>query len=183
MKVIAGKFGGLNLSTVKGRNTRPTSAKVKESMFNMLSPYLHNVTKGVDLFAGTGALGIEAVSRGVETMYLVDQNRQAINVIKDNIAKTHATNEFTVWSISAQKAVQRLLQSQTKMDLLLLDPPYAQHVTLQLIQECLPILTSQALVLIETDYDLHEQILPGFSTIASKQYGLTFVEIWQYEGI
>lgn len=78
MRVVSGRFRGLNLKAVTGNSTRPTSAKVKESIFNIINPYL---TSGncLDLFAGTGSLGIEAVSRGFEKAYLVDKNFNAID--------------------------------------------------------------------------------------------------------
>lgn len=181
MRVIAGTFHGLNLLPVKGCNTRPTGAKVKEAMFNILAPYLSSVTTGCDLFAGTGSLGIEAVSRGVEQMYLVDSNRQAQQTIKANIAKTHAEPQFQVLKMTADKALLTLQQQQIQLDLLLLDPPYAQHVTVELVQQAiqLGLMSTRALIVIETDYALKQPDLQQFTVIADKQYNQTYVQVWQ----
>ena len=100
MKVVSGKFRGLNLKAVPTNNTRPTSAKVKEAVFSMLSPYMVDGV-ALDLFAGTGSLGIEAVSRGYQQAYLVDKAYKAINTIKENVEKTREEDSFVVIKSSA----------------------------------------------------------------------------------
>ncbi|EPC74922.1 hypothetical protein Lpp126_10033, partial [Lacticaseibacillus paracasei subsp. paracasei Lpp126] len=87
MRVISGAFRGLRLTAVAGNQTRPTADKVKESMFNMLGPYFDG-GQALDLYAGTGALGIEAVSRGMVHATLVDRQYAAIKTIKTNLALT-----------------------------------------------------------------------------------------------
>ena len=82
MRVISGDYRGRRLKSLSGDNTRPTSDKVKESIFNMIGPYF-NGGEVLDLFAGSGGLAIEAVSRGMDHAVCVDRNYQAINVIKD----------------------------------------------------------------------------------------------------
>ncbi|UQS82738.1 16S rRNA (guanine(966)-N(2))-methyltransferase RsmD [Bombilactobacillus folatiphilus] len=184
MRVIAGRFHGLNLLPVKGRNTRPTSAKVKEAMFNILTPYFRNSMCGCDLFAGTGALGIEAVSRGVQRMYLVDSNRQAQQVIRQNVDKTHAQTDFRIWSMTAQRALIQLQKEHVKLDLLLLDPPYAQHTTQKLIEQArqASILNQQALIMIETDYHLSLPPERLYQVLADKTYGQTYIQVWRFIG-
>lgn len=184
MRVIAGKFHGLPLKPVPGRNTRPTGAKVKESIYNILAAHCSQMHYGLDLFAGTGALGIEAVSRGVEQMYLVDKNYTAIKTIQANIQKTHAPAAFILWKMTAQQALDKLNTLTTPLDLLILDPPYAMHVNLDIIRQCVQqqLLAPHAFIIIETNYDLSQQRPSNFSCIASKKYGQTFVEIWRFEG-
>lgn len=87
MRIIAGEYGGRRLKAVPGMKTRPTTDKVKEAMFNMIGPYF-NGGKSLDLFAGSGGLSIEAVSRGITTATLIDHQYQAIKTIRDNIAVT-----------------------------------------------------------------------------------------------
>ncbi|AXX64620.1 16S rRNA (guanine(966)-N(2))-methyltransferase RsmD [Bombilactobacillus bombi] len=184
MRVIAGELGGLSLTTVSGRSTRPTGAKVKEAMFNILNPYLTSKTIGVDLFAGSGALGIEAISHGIAQMYLVDKSHAAIKAIKANVSKTHLDDRFKILPISAQQATQQFIQKQLKFDLLILDPPYVQHVNPDIVATFIEnkLLNAQAIILLETDYDLQDRHRSDCSVIAAKQYGQTFVEIWQYKG-
>ncbi|MBA1434323.1 16S rRNA (guanine(966)-N(2))-methyltransferase RsmD [Bombilactobacillus bombi] len=184
MRVVAGDLRGLALTTVNGRNTRPTAAKVKEAMFNILSPYLENVKIGVDLFSGSGALGIEAVSRGVLQMYLVDKNRAAIAAIKTNVQKTHQEDAFNILPISAAHALQHFSEKKLQFDLLILDPPYAQKITPVIVQKFIEqnLLNSPALILLETDYSLADQRRNDCAVLAAKKYGQTYVEIWQYEG-
>lgn len=107
MRVIAGRFGGLRLDAVKGRETRPTTDKIKEAIFSMLMPYI-NGGQVLDLYAGTGGLGIEAVSRGMDQAVLVDRQKAAIAVIEKNIEKTHAEEAFTILKVPASAALTRL---------------------------------------------------------------------------
>lgn len=184
MRVIAGKMRGLALKTITGRTTRPTAAKVKEAMFDILNPYLSPSMVGVDLFAGSGALGIEAVSRGLAQVYLIDKNRAAIKVIKSNVQKTREPERFTIWPVSYQQAMRQFEQQQIQFDLLLLDPPYLQHLNPAIVQAFIEqkLLKPQALILLETDYSLQAERRDDCLLIAAKQYGQTYIEIWQYQG-
>ena len=86
MRIIAGEFGGRRLKAVPGMKTRPTTDKIKESMFNIIGPYFDG-GRALDLFAGSGGLSIEAVSRGVDQAVLIDRQYQAIKTIKENILR------------------------------------------------------------------------------------------------
>lgn len=184
MKIVAGKFGGLNITPVPGRGTRPTSAKVRESMFNMLMPYITSETVALDLFAGTGALGIEAVSRGSKTAILVDKASKAIKVIKTNVTKTHDESAFDIFHMPAKAALNYFDKQKIKFDLVMLDPPYADHINdrIALNMANKGLINPKALFLIETDYPLDNVPSGSFKVISSKKYGLTYVEIWRYEG-
>ncbi len=116
MRIIAGKFRGTRLEAVNGSKTRPTTDKVKEAMFSMLMPYLDD-GQALDLYAGTGGLGLEAVSRGMTHATLVDRQFQAIKVIEQNVQKTHAENQFTILKAPAQAALQKLTAQQIKFDM------------------------------------------------------------------
>ncbi|MDU0990620.1 MAG: RsmD family RNA methyltransferase, partial [Enterococcus faecium] len=87
MRIISGNYGGRRLKSLAGANTRPTTDKVKESIFNMIGPYFDGETV-LDLFAGSGGLAIEAVSRGCSHAVCVDKNYQALKIIKENIEIT-----------------------------------------------------------------------------------------------
>lgn len=183
MKVVSGKFRGLNLKAVPGNNTRPTSAKVKEAVFSMLSPYLVEGT-ALDLFAGTGSLGIEAVSRGFETAYLVDKAYKAINTIKENVEKTREADSFVVIKSAATEALQKFAQDGVKFDLVFLDPPYRMKVTEQIIKDMVEndLLNEDAIIVDETDYDIDLSDFDKIDLIKEKRYKDTKVALYQFGG-
>ena len=93
MRVVAGEFGGRKLKTLSGNNTRPTTDKVKGAIFNMIGPYFDG-GKALDLFSGSGSLGIEAVSRGMDQAVLVEKNFRAMEINLENIAVTKNESAF-----------------------------------------------------------------------------------------
>ncbi len=183
MKVVSGRFRGLNLKSVPSDNTRPTSAKVKEAVFSMLSPYLNDGV-ALDLFAGTGSLGIEAVSRGLETAYLVDKAYKAINTIKENIEKTHAEDSFVVMKSSATDALKKFALDGVKFDLVFLDPPYRMKITEQIIKDMVEqnLLNDNAIIVDETDYDIDLSNFDKIDLIKEKRYKDTKVALYQFGG-
>lgn len=185
MRIIAGEFGGRPLKAVPGMATRPTTDKVKEAMFSMIGPYFDG-GKSLDLFAGSGGLSIEAVSRGVEHAYLVDKQFAAIKTIKENVAITKSETRFTIIKRDARLALQEFSQQQLKFDLIFLDPPYAKQQILADIELMvkLNLLAPNARIIAETDQvaDLSVE-LTQFTVINQKKYGITEVTVYQYEGM
>ena len=121
MRVIAGKHKSKALESLEGRNTRPTMDKVKEGIFNSL----HEVSGlGLDLFAGSGALGIEALSRGMEKVIFVDQNFKAVKVIKANLNQLDLMSQAEVYKNNADRALKALAKREIQFDIIFLDPPY-----------------------------------------------------------
>ncbi|KRK99235.1 16S rRNA (guanine(966)-N(2))-methyltransferase RsmD [Companilactobacillus futsaii] len=182
MKVVSGKFRGLNLKSVPTNNTRPTSAKVKEAVFSMLSPYMIDGNT-LDLFAGTGSLGIEAVSRGYKKAYLVDKAYKAINTIKENVEKTREEDSFVIIKASATEALKKFEGEQVKFDLVFLDPPYRMKITEQIISDLVDnnLLNDGAVIVDETDYDI-ELDLEQIELIKEKRYKDTKVAIYRFGG-
>lgn len=119
MRVISGEYGGRRLKSLSGPNTRPTTDKVKESIFNMIGPYFDG-EEVLDLFSGSGGLAIEAVSRGCSHAVCVDKNYQALKIIKENIAITKEPEKFTTLKLDADKAIEKLAQLGKKFDYLFL---------------------------------------------------------------
>ncbi|MBS9335758.1 16S rRNA (guanine(966)-N(2))-methyltransferase RsmD [Fructobacillus papyrifericola] len=183
MRVIAGQFGGLRLEAVKGRATRPTTDKVKEAIFSMLMPYL-NGGRVLDLYAGTGGLAIEAISRGMDEAVLVDKQAAALAVIEKNIEKTHAKDAFTVIRGAASAVLTRLALQQATFDLVLLDPPYAKEKLKEDIDKMISngLLEDGAVVMIESDQvaDLPEPD-ERLELLKQKDYGITRVSLYRYE--
>jgi 16S rRNA (guanine966-N2)-methyltransferase len=126
MRVIAGEARGLQLKAVPGKTTRPTTDKVKEAMFNIIGPYFDG-GKALDLYAGSGALGIEALSRGMESCIFVDQNKQAIATIHANLSHTGYTDKAEVYRNDSLRALKAVGKRDVAFELILLDPPYAKQ--------------------------------------------------------
>lgn len=182
MRVVSGRFRGTRLEAVAGDKTRPTTDKVKEAMFSMLMPYLDD-GEVLDLYAGTGGLGIEAVSRGMSHATLVDRQYQAIKVIHSNIEKTHAQDDFTVLKSSARDALPNLVATNKKFELVFLDPPYAKETIATDMHDLVDhhLLVDGAIILAESNdvanLPFEDQL---FKIIQQKQYGITVVTIYQY---
>ncbi|MER2180593.1 MAG: RsmD family RNA methyltransferase, partial [Desemzia incerta] len=107
MRVITGEYGGRRLKAVPGESTRPTTDKIKESLFNMIGPYFDG-GNCLDLFAGSGGLAIEAVSRGMDKAVLIDKAPAAIKVIQENIAVTKEEEKFKVIRGDAARVIKNL---------------------------------------------------------------------------
>jgi 16S rRNA (guanine(966)-N(2))-methyltransferase RsmD len=122
VRVIAGTLGGRRLTAPRGRATRPTSDRVREALFMSLEP-LHGL-RVVDLYAGSGALGIEALSRGAEHADFVESDRGTLAVLRGNLDQLGLTDRARVWSLELPRGLSRLAGVLTQADLVLADPPY-----------------------------------------------------------
>lgn len=123
MRVVSGTARGHGLKSVPGRSTRPTSDKVKEAIFSRIGPYFDGGT-ALDLYAGTGGLGIEALSRGMEKAVFIDIEKKAIDVIRENLKRTGLSDQAEVYRNDAERALKHLIKREVSFDLILLDPPY-----------------------------------------------------------
>lgn len=183
MRVISGEFKGRKLQPVPGLNTRPTSDKVKESLFSIIGPYFDG---GVclDLYAGSGALAIEAVSRGMDQGVLIENNGAALKTIKQNIAATKSIASFDVRKKDASSALSKLKLESFQFSLVFLDPPYAYSQLEENILELdrSNLLTKNALVVCETNRktDLSTQI-GALCLWKNKRYGSTKIWIYIYK--
>ncbi|WP_192987136.1 16S rRNA (guanine(966)-N(2))-methyltransferase RsmD [Carnobacterium mobile] len=150
MRVISGEYGGRKLKAVPGKNTRPTTDKVKESLFNIIGPYFDGGTC-LDLFAGSGSLAIEAVSRGMEHAVLIDKDLVAIKTIKENIEMTKETSKFEVFRNEANRSIDVLIGRKKSFDLLFLDPPYLEQEIVQQLEKIMTgnLLADKALIICE----------------------------------
>lgn len=124
MRVIAGDFGGRRLKVPKGRETRPTSDRVREAIFSSLGPL--SGFRALDLFAGSGALGIEALSRGAERVCFVERNKNAVRVIRENLADLELSDRSDLMIGDVSRALRRLERGKEapSFDLVFVDPPY-----------------------------------------------------------
>ncbi len=173
MRVVAGKARSLQLKTVSGMETRPTTDLIKETLFNILAPYVSGA-EFLDLFSGSGGIGIEAISRGAEYAYFVDNSRNAVKVIKDNLVHTHFLEQAEVIAADCISAIHILEKKHGAFDLIFMDPPYNK----ELEKEVLFALTDSSLVdentlivvesSLETSFD-YVDVLP-FSIDRIKEY-------------
>lgn len=138
MRVIAGKYRHLNLNAPIGKDvTRPTLDRIKEAMFNILNVYVVDAVV-LDLFSGSGSLGIEALSRGAKHVYFNDQNNNANKCINDNLKFIKANKEeYTVTKLDYIECLKSLKNKDIKIDILLLDPPYMNNIYEDILNYCL----------------------------------------------
>ncbi len=127
MRIVAGKYRGRSLRTVRGQDVRPTSDRLRETLFNILAPRIAG-TRFLDLCAGSGAVGIEALSRGANHATFVDQSRSACSVIRDNLTRLGIEAEATVLCRDAAAAIRWLASQGTQFDIIFFDPPYASGI-------------------------------------------------------
>ncbi len=126
MRVIAGSARRMQLISPVGYETRPTSDKTKETLFNVLMPYLGGI-RFLDLFAGSGAIGIESLSRGAEYAVFVEKSKNALDVIKKNIHITHFDDKSSVMAMDVMSALH-MLEKKGTFDIIFMDPPYGQGI-------------------------------------------------------
>lgn len=178
MRVISGEFGGRPLKSLPGDTTRPTTDKVKESIFNIIGPYFDGGTC-IDLYAGSGGLAIEAISRGMTKAYLFENNRKAQIVIEQNIAMTKQETAFTLIKGDSKYLLSKINEP---ADLIFLDPPYAKQTIVEDVKRLfdLGLVKDSAIIVCETDKQTQlPDVIEHFSLWKKAQYGMT--NVWIYE--
>ncbi|MGE4426575.1 MAG: 16S rRNA (guanine(966)-N(2))-methyltransferase RsmD [Solirubrobacteraceae bacterium] len=176
MRIVAGRFGGRRLTAPPGRDTRPTSDRVREALFSILGPLDGAVA--LDLFAGTGALGLEALSRGAERVDFVERDRRALTVLRANLdALGIDADTGRVVSGDARRHLRDAATRGATYDLVLIDPPYRDGDRLgpALDADLRPLLRPGARVVTESD---RRRPLPlGLAVEDERRYGDTLIRI------
>lgn len=172
MRVIAGKARRLPLKTPSGVDTRPTTDRIKETLFNILQDELQDICF-LDLFSGSGGIGIEALSRGAKKAWFVENNRNAAGIIKENLAFTHLESQAEVMTTTAMSAVT-MLQGKVQFHVVFMDPPYGKGLEKEILKHpaFLSILQENALVIVEADLETHfeKEDMPGLHILKEKEY-------------
>lgn len=173
MRVISGTKKGYKLKGPKGKETRPTEDRIKESLFNIL----RNIDEGsvvLDLFAGSGSIGIEFLSRGAKKSYFVDKSYESIGCIKDNLAHTGLEDRAEVIKNDAIKTINIFGNKDIKFSYIFIDPPYRQHLiqkTLEKIYEN-EILEYKGIIIIEHEKELVlEDKIYDYVKLDYREYG------------
>lgn len=139
MRIIGGKFKGLKLIPPSDLGIRPTSDRFKEALFSILDSKKYNIniynSKLIDIFSGTGALGIEALSRGAKKVYFLDQDTKSIQIIKTNISKLKINNQDDITiKIIKEEATKALKNVNEIFDIVLMDPPYNKNIIKEILE-------------------------------------------------
>lgn len=181
MRVVSGTCKGRSLKAVPGSTTRPTTDKVKEAIFNMIGPYFE-FGIGLDLFAGSGGLGIEALSRGLEKVIFVDRDPKAFQVIKENIAICDLIDKSEVYRNDAERAIKAILKREIRFDYIFLDPPYKKQQLVKLLNTFTNenLLNSNGIILCEhaSEVDLPDE-MGSLKKIKHEKYGVIGITIYQ----
>lgn len=183
MRVVSGDYRGRRLKSLSGDNTRPTTDKVKESLFNMIGPFFDGGLV-LDLYAGSGGLAIEAVSRGASKAYCVDNNYAAIKIIKENIEITKEPQKFEVLKMDAKKSLQQFAQLGVVFDYIFLDPPYAkQEIFQQLVYfSDNQLIEENGLIVCETAKEVElPKTVKSLRQVKRQIYGITAITIYRNE--
>ena len=185
MRIIAGEFGSRRLKAVEGDHTRPTTDKIKEGIFNMLGGFF---TGGccLDFYGGSGALGIEAVSRGMDHAVITENYRPAQAAIQANIQTTKATDRFSLLKGKNRAALAKYQAQHPDLhfDLVLLDPPYHQEHLVEDIEWLLDrgVIGPKTRIVCESDAQTDLPLtVAGFDQVKDKTYGQTRIRIYQVQ--
>jgi len=183
MRVIGGNARGQRLKVPKGRTLRPTAARVKEALFNIL-PHDLSGNKVLDLFAGTGNVTIEALSRGAAEATLVDSSAESGKVIRENLRRLHLAERTRVWIMPVPRALRALGRRGETFDLIFLDPPY-EH---QWIDATLKIVAQGGLLrnfgVLIAEHSIREKVEPRYHLLAlndQRRYGSTLLSFFRQE--
>ncbi len=182
VRVVSGVCKGRALKAVPGNTTRPTTDKVKEALFNMIGPYFDGGI-GLDLFAGSGGLGLEALSRGLDKVIFVDRDKKALQTIHENIQACKMEEKAEVYRNDADRALKALMKREIGFDYIFLDPPYKKQQLISLMQEISEkrLLKNSGYIICEHSHDVELPESTGeFTQTKHEKYGIIAITIYSY---
>ena len=180
MRVIAGSARGAALASPAGLQTRPTADRTREALFSSLAAEVPGC-RFLDLFAGTGAVGIEALSRGADAACFADKAAEAIEVIRRNLDKTKLTSRAEVFHADALAVIAQLAVRKDRFDIIFLDPPYGTGLARQAAEAILSagLLAGNGLLVIERAAKEETLTLTGARLWKEKRYGAAAIDMYE----
>ena len=173
MRVIAGKARRIQLKTAPGMGTRPTTDRIKETLFNILQPELYSA-RFLDLFSGSGAIGIEALSRGCEMAVFVENNSAAVECIRDNLKCTKLSEDAVIMQKDVYAAIQQLESEGKCFDIVFMDPPYDCFHEKKVLERLLSssVIHKETLIVVEASLstDVSDAESYGYTVLREKIY-------------
>ena len=182
VRVISGSARGLKLNTPGDDRVRPTTDRVKESMFNIVQDWVYD-SQVLDLFAGSGALGIEALSRGASQAVFCDNSLDSIKIIKSNIEKARVADRSQIVSGDFKRSLRDMEAKNQSFDMIFVDPPYYEGLfeeVLDTIRSC-KILKKDGIVIVEHDAKKPIGQVEGLEVYKEKKYGITMLTFYCLE--
>ena len=176
MRVITGSARGCRLDTLSGDDTRPTAEKVKEALFSAIQFDIEG-RRVLDLFAGSGQLGIEALSRGAKSCIFVDRNPAAVQIIRQNLQRAHLAQSSQV---VATDALSYLVRPKERFDLVFLDPPYSLGLLLPTLEKVAPLVSDGGLIVCESDDTIELPTTVDSRFALQKTYRYGRIRLWLY---
>ncbi|MDO4711654.1 MAG: 16S rRNA (guanine(966)-N(2))-methyltransferase RsmD [Peptostreptococcaceae bacterium] len=181
MRVISGTARGKKLKSPVDESVRPTLDRVKENLFNIIGSGIRDAVV-LDLFAGSGALGIEALSRGAKRCVFVDNDKRSIELVRQNLKETRLAEHAVVHLAEAQSIIQKLCAEGQKFDYIFIDPPYCQGIVqkiLKQLEKC-NIMQEEGFVIIETDrFERPPEEISDLLKIKEREYSNTRISIFR----
>ena len=179
MRVISGSLKGRKIKGYDIDGTRPTMDRVKMSLFGSIQNYIQDAYV-LDLFAGSGNLGIEAISNGAKRCFFVDNNHQCIKVIRENIKEFKIEDKSTSIEMDYCKALEIFKDKGYIFDIIFVDPPYKEHILLEILENVRNnhLLSKDGLIILEYNYEYANEV-DGYTLLKKKKYGDKFISIYQ----
>ena len=177
MRIISGEFGGRRLKAVPGQNTRPTTDKIKESLFNILGGYFDGGVM-LDMYSGSGAVAIEAVSRGMDRAFLFENNRLAQKTIEQNIEITKSPEQFHLKRQNVKQGLKTIASDPAfkPFELVFMDPPYRLQEIVKDIEQLqeLNLVSPDCVIVCEVDKEVQlPELILDFEQYKRVEYGIT----------
>lgn len=179
MRVISGKYKRYELKGFNIDGIRPTMDKVKEAIFGMIQDYVSD-SVCLDLFAGTGSLGIEALSNGAKYVYFIDEMKDAINIIKTNIDKIRDENS-TIIHNDYTSSIKKFSENGLKFDIIFIDPPYGKIKIKTVVDKIIKhdILNKNGIIVCEYEDEILDETYDYLNLIKYRKYGRTYISIYK----
>ena len=182
MRVISGNARGHKLAAPGGLDTRPTTDRIKESLFNIIAPDLYDC-EFLDLFSGSGAIGIEALSRGAKKAVFVDNDKQAIEAMEYNLNHTKLMDRAEIFKAEVMTAIKALGAKNAKFDIIFMDPPYMAGLYKPTLSTILSegLLNKDGYIIMEHPARVELPAVDGFKVVRRKDYKTTVMSFWTLE--